>query len=46
MVENIKRVKKELKEQNHFLQSMLRSFDDIKHGRVKKFYFSRKIKTS
>lgn len=46
MAETIKQVKKELKEQNQFLQSMLRSFDDIKHGRVKKFEFSRKIKTS
>lgn len=46
MAETIKQVKKELKEQNQFLQSMLRSFDDVRHGRIKKFEFSRKIKTS
>ena len=34
--------KKELKEQNEFLQSMLRSFEDIRKGRVKKFEFSKK----
>jgi len=42
MTENIKHVKKELKEQNDFLHSMLRSFDDIKKGRIKKFEFSKK----
>ena len=42
MKEDIKQVKKELKEQNEFLHSMLRSFVDIKKGRVKKFEFSKK----
>ncbi len=42
MTEDIKQVKKELKEQNKFLRSMLRSFEDIKKGRIKKFEFSKK----
>ena len=42
MTEDIKHVKKELKEQNEFLHSMLMSFEDIKKGRVKKFEFSKK----
>ena len=39
MTEDLKHVKKELKEQNEFLHSMLRSFEDIKKGRVKRFKF-------
>lgn len=35
-----KTIKKELQEQNEFLRSLLRSFDDIKKGRIKKFDFS------
>ena len=42
MSENIKHAKRELKEQNEFLYSMLKSFEDIKKGRVKKFEFSKK----
>ena len=42
MAEDLKHVKKELKEQNEFLRSMLRSFEDIKKGMVKKFEFSKK----
>lgn len=41
MAEYTKNVKKELKEQNDFLHSMLRSFEDIKKGRIKKFKFSK-----
>jgi len=36
-----KQIKKELKEQNDFLRSMLRSFEDIKKGRIRKFTFSK-----
>ncbi len=43
MTEDIKQVKKELKEQNEFLHSMLRSFEDIKKGKIKKFQFSKKL---
>ncbi len=42
MTEDIRRVKKELQEQNEFLRSLLRSFEDIKKGRIKKFEFSEK----
>ncbi|GEM_PF-2852862 len=42
MAEEIKHVKKELKEQNDFLRSMLRSFEDIKKGKIKKFEFSKR----
>ena len=35
-------IKNELKEQNQFLKSMIKSLDDIKKGRVKKFNFSKK----
>ncbi len=41
MSEEVEKVKKELKEQNSFLKSMLRSLKDIKEGRVKKFKFSK-----
>ncbi len=37
----LKRAKKELEEQNDFLQSFLRSLDDIKHGRTREFKFHR-----
>ena len=40
MRQDNKRIKKELKEQNKFLKSLLRSFDDIKKGRIKDFKFS------
>lgn len=43
MKEEIKLIKKELKEQNDFLHSMLRSFEDIKKGRIKKFKFSKEV---
>ncbi len=42
MTKKIEQAKKELKEQNEFLQSLLRSFEDLKQGRVKKFEFSKK----
>jgi len=42
MTEDIKHIKKELKEQNEFIHSMLRSFEDIKKGRIKKFEFSKR----
>ncbi len=42
MRNEVKKVKKELKEQNSFLKSMLRSLKDIKEGKVKKFEFSKK----
>ncbi len=42
MSKEVEHIKKELKEQNHFLKSMLKSIDDIKKGRVKKFKFSKK----
>lgn len=41
MQKEIKRIETELKEQNDFLNHILRSVDDIKHGRVKKFDFSK-----
>ncbi|MFH0752821.1 MAG: hypothetical protein V1914_04480 [archaeon] len=34
-------LKRELKEQNEFLRSLLKSFEDIKKGRVKDFKFSK-----
>lgn len=37
-------IKKELTEQNEFLRSMLRSFDDIKNGRIRRFEFSQRKK--
>jgi len=37
----MKNKKKELKEQNKFLKHMLKSFDDLKKGRVKEFKFSK-----
>ena len=40
MRQDNKRIKKELKEQNKFLKSLLRSLDDIKKGRIKDFKFS------
>jgi len=42
MSEEVEKVKKELKEQNSFLKSMLKSLKDIKEGRIKKFVFSKK----
>lgn len=42
MNEEIKKIKKELKEQNKFLKSMLRSLKNIKEGKIKKFEFSKK----
>ena len=41
MNKEVEHIKKELKEQNHFLKSMLKSIEDIKKGRVKKFKFSK-----
>ena len=40
MEKEIKNMKKELKEQNKFLKSLLRSFEDIEKGRVSDFEFS------
>ncbi len=40
MTKDIEKVKAELKEQNNFLRSMLRSIEDIKQGRIKKFKLS------
>ena len=37
MAKEIEQTKKELKEQNRFLQSVLRSIEDIKKGKIKKF---------
>ena len=42
MSSEIENIKKELKEQNKFLHSMLKSIEDIKKGKVKKFKFSKK----
>jgi hypothetical protein len=42
MKETTKTIKKELEEQNNFLRSMLKSLEDIKKGRIKKFEFSDK----
>jgi len=39
MNREIKDIKEELKEQNRFLKSMLRSFDDIKKGRIKDYKY-------
>lgn len=41
MRKNTEKFKKEIREQNKFLRSLLRSFDDIKKGRVKDFDFSK-----
>lgn len=41
MNKEIKDTKRELKEQNKFLKSLLRSFDDIKKGRITDFKFSK-----
>jgi len=35
-------IKKELQEQNLFLHSMLKSIEDIKKGKIKKFEFSKR----
>lgn len=43
MTKEVEKVKKELKEQNKFLKSILKSLKDIKKGRVKKFKFSKEI---
>lgn len=40
MEKEIKNIKEELKEQNEFLKSLLRSFDDIKKGKISDFKFS------
>jgi len=40
MNKGTQKLKKELKEQNKFLKSLLRSIDDIKKGKVKDFKFS------
>jgi len=40
MNKEIQDIKKELKEQNDFLKSLLRSFEDIKEGRISDFKFS------
>lgn len=41
-MKHAKITKKELEEQNKFLRSMIKSLDDIKKGRIKKFEFSKK----
>ena len=38
-----KKIRKDIEEQNEFLQSLLRSIEDIKQGRVKKFEFSENV---
>jgi hypothetical protein len=38
--DSLKDIKKELKEQNEFLKSLLRSFEDIKKDRISDFKFS------
>ena len=40
MDKETKNIKKELKEQNEFFKSLLRSFDDIKKGKISDFKFS------
>ena len=40
MDKKIKNIKEELKEENEFLKSLLRSFDDIKKGKISDFKFS------
>ena len=42
MTKEIEHLKRELREQNKFLQSMLRSIEDIKKKRIRKFEFSKK----
>ena len=39
MSARVETIKKELKEQNEFLHSMLKSIEDIKKGKIKKFEF-------
>ena len=41
MAKKNNKTKKELEETNEFLRSMLRAFNDIKHGRIRDFKFSR-----
>ncbi len=41
MRKNSEKLKKEVREQNRFLRLLLRSFDDIKNGRIKDFDFSK-----
>lgn len=36
----MKQIKNELKEQNKFFKSLLRSLEDIKKGKIKDFKFS------
>ena len=40
MDKEVKNIKEELQEQNEFLKSLLRSFDDIKKGKISDFEFS------
>ena len=40
MNKETKNIKKELEEENDFLKSLLRSFDDIKKGKISDFKFS------
>jgi hypothetical protein len=40
MEKEIKDMKKEIKEQNEFLKSLLRSFEDIEKGKISDFKFS------
>ena len=42
MTKSTELIQKELKEGNDFLYSLLRSFEDIKQGRVKKFEFTKR----
>lgn len=37
---NKEKIKQEIKEQNEFLRHLLRSFEDIKKGRISEFKFS------
>lgn len=41
MQKEVKQIEKELTEQNDFLNHLLRPVDDLKHGRVKEFDFSK-----
>ncbi len=41
MSAEVETIKKELKEQNEFLRSLLKSVEDIKKGKIKKFEFSK-----
>ncbi len=42
MKKNIEQIKEKIRDQNKFLRSLLKSFEDIKAGRVSEFKFDKK----